>query len=202
MNQRDLIWLRISGVCGVITPLVAFTCILLAIHYSPEFSWTDNALSNLGIQKGLTAPLFNYGLITSGLFALAFAIGLFHSLSKKTLAKIGTFTFVLATLALIAIGIFPENIKPLHYYASVAFFALLPLALLVLVAAFLQMGKMKMGLFTLTIALVAAGPWGVYFAVQYAPNVAIPETISALSASTWAIVLGNNMLKQASQSRS
>jgi hypothetical protein len=36
--------------------------------------------------------------------------------------------------------------------------------------------------------------------MRYVPNVAIPETISALSASTWSIVLGFQMLKQGSRS--
>jgi hypothetical protein len=39
-----------------------------------------------------------------------------------------------------------------------------------------------------------------YFAVRYVENVAIPETISALAASMWAMMVGFKMLKQTSQS--
>jgi hypothetical membrane protein len=176
MNLRNTAWFRIAGLCGVITPLVAFTCILLAIAYSPQFSWTENALSDLGVQEGLTAPLFN-----------------------KLVGKVGSFTFVLATLALIAIGIFPENARPMHYFASVAFFALIPIAMLVLTWAFVQIGGSKVALFTLLTAIVAAVPWVIQFAVPYVCGVAIPETISALSASAWAISLGFMMLKKASR---
>ena len=199
MNLRSRTWFRIAGLCGVITPLVAFTCILLAIAYSPRFSWTENALSDLGVQEGLTAPLFNYGLIISGAMSLVFASGILALLRNKLVGKVGSFTFVLATLALIAIGIFPENARPMHYFASVAFFALIPIAMLILMWAFAQVGKVKTALYTLLVAIVAAVPWVIQFAVHYVSDVAIPETISALSASAWAIALGFMMLKKASK---
>jgi len=76
MNLEAVVWLKISGACGILTPIVAFTCIFLAIASYPEFSWTGNALSDLGVQEGVTAVLFNSGLIFSGILALIFASGL------------------------------------------------------------------------------------------------------------------------------
>lgn len=200
MKSRNAAWLKISGIAGIITPVVAFVCIFLAIASYPQFSWVENALSDLGVKPGLTAPLFNYGLIVSGFLALVFATGLFKFLRQRILGKIGVFIFILGTLALIAIGIFPENISPTHYYVSVAFFVFLPVSMLVLVAAFLLVRKVKMALFTLLVAIVAVAPWILYFSIRFVPGVAIPEAISALSASTWAIVLGHRMVKQASRS--
>lgn len=124
----------------------------------------------------------------------------FKFLRQRILGKIGAFIFILGTLALIAIGIFPENISPTHYYVSVAFFVFLPVSMLVLVAAFLLVRKVKMALFTLLVAIVAVAPWILYFSIRFVPGVAIPEAISALSVSTWAIVLGYRMVKQASRS--
>jgi len=49
MNSKNVAWLKISGVSGIVTPIVAFTFISLAIVYSPQFSWTENALSDLGV---------------------------------------------------------------------------------------------------------------------------------------------------------
>lgn len=193
-------WFKISGVSGTLAPLIAFTLILLAIAYSPQFSWTENALSNLGVQEGITSILFNYGLIIGGILALIFAIGLFIFLREKMLGKIGAFIFVLATLALITIGIFPENVKPTHYYASLAFFLLFLISMFVICATFLLMAKVKMGLFTFLVAIFAAFVWITQWTIQFGPNVAIPETLYALSASTWSIVLGFKMLKEASRS--
>lgn len=199
MGSKNVNWLKISGVCGTIAPIVAFTFILLAILNFPQFSWTGNALSDLGVQEGVTAILFNSGLVIGGILALVFASGLFV-LQKTMLGRIGVFIFVLAALAFMAIGVFSENVEPTHYYVSVTFFVLFPVSMLVIGAAFLLTAKVKMGLFTFLTAITAALVWVLQFAMRYVPNVAIPETISALLASTWIIVLGFKMLKEASHS--
>jgi hypothetical membrane protein len=199
MGSKNVIWLKISGACGILTPIVAFTFILLAILNFPQFSWTENALSDLGVQEGVTATLFNSGLMIGGILLLVFLSGLFV-LQKTMLSRIGVFMSVLAALALVAIGTFPESVEPTHYYVSVAFFLLLPVSMLVIGAAFLLTAKVKMGVFTFLVAIVAALVWVMQWTIGFGSNVAIPETLSALSASTWSIVLGFKMLRGASRS--
>ncbi|MGC9345972.1 MAG: DUF998 domain-containing protein [Candidatus Bathyarchaeales archaeon] len=194
MDLKNSVWLKISGTSGVFTPIIAFTLILLAIASYPEFSWTENALSDLGVQEGVTAILFNTGLIVSGILAILFAAGLFMFLQENLLGRIGAFIFVLDAFALTAVGVFPENVKLTHFYASVAFFTLFPISMLFLGAAFLRKSNMKLGLFTFTAAIVAAIVW----TIPFGKGVAIPETLSALSASTWSIVFGFKMLKESS----
>jgi hypothetical membrane protein len=200
MGSKNVNWLKISGVCGTIAPIVAFTFISLAIALSPQFSWTGNALSDLGVVEGVTAVLFNSGLIIGGILAIIFASGLFIFLRNRVLGRIGAFIFALAALALVAIGIFTENFGRIHYYVSVAFFIFAPISMLIICATFFVMGKVKMGVFTFLTVIIAAFVWVLQFAMRYVPNVAIPETISALSASTLSIVLGFQMLKQGSRS--
>jgi hypothetical membrane protein len=200
MGSKNVNWLKISGVCGTIAPIVAFTFISLAITSYPQFSWTDNALSDLGAVEGVTAVLFNSGLIIGGILAIIFASGLFIFLRNRMLGRIGAFIFTLAALVLVAIGIFTENFGRIHYYVSVAFFTFAPISMLIICATFFVMRKVKMGLFTFLTAIIAALVWVLQFAMRYVPNVAIPETISALLASTWSIVLGFQMLKQGSRS--
>lgn len=200
MGSKNVNWLKISGVCGTIAPIVAFTFILLAILNFPQFSWTGNALSDLGVVEEVTAVLFNSGLIIGGILAIIFASGLFIFLRNRLLGRIGAFIFTLAALALVAIGIFTENFGRIHYYVSVAFFTFAPISMLIICATFFVMGKVKMGVFTFLTAIIVAFVWVLQFAMRYVPNVAIPETISALLASTWTIVLGFKMLKEASHS--
>ena len=185
-----MIWLKMTGISGIIAPLITFTLILLAIAYSPNFSWTENALSDLGVQEGVTAVIFNTGLIIGGVLAILFATGLFTFLQGNLLSSIGTFAFVLDALALTAIGLFPENVKPIHLYASVAFFTLFPISMFFLGTAFLRISKMKLGFFTFIAAIVAAIVW----TIPFSKGVAIPETLSALSVLVWLIVLGFKML--------
>lgn len=200
MNSKNTDWLKASGISGILAPLVAFTFILLAIVYSPQFSWTENALSDLGVVEGVTAVLFNSGLIISGILAILFACGLFVFLGNRTLGRIGAFIFTLAALALVAIGNFTENFGRIHYYVSVTFFTFAPISMLIICATFFVIGKVKLGLFTFLTAITAAFVWVLQFAMRYVPNVAIPETISAFLVSTWAIVLGFKMLREASHS--
>lgn len=196
MNLKSNVWIRTSGVSGVLIPLIAFAFILLAIAYYPQFSWTENALSDLGVQEGATAFLFNTGLIISGILTILFATGLFRFLQENPLGRIGALVFVLDAFALTAMGVFPENVKPIHYYASVIFFTLFPISMLFLGTAFLRTSKRKLAFFTFIAAVVVAIVW----TIPFGKGVAIPETVSALSASTWSIVLGCKMLKGGTKS--
>ncbi len=200
MNGKSAAWFKISAVCGILTPIIAFTFIFLAIASFPEFSWTNNALSDLGVQEGITAVLFNSGLIISGILAFVFAVGLVKFLSEQLLGRIGALVFAIDTLMLVAIGVFSENFGRIHYYVSVMFFALFPISILIIFATLLHRGKVKTGLFTLLIAAIAAVAWIIQFTIKFGSNVAIPETISALSASAWSIVFGFQMFQKASQS--
>jgi hypothetical membrane protein len=196
MSNKTISWLKISGTCGIITPSVAFSCILLAIAYAPHFSWTDNALSDLGVMPNPTSVLFNLGLIVSGILAIVFAFGLLIFFNETVSGRIGGIMFVLDCLALICIGIFPESAKPMHLYASVAFFAIFPLAMFLMTASFVLSSKHRMAVFTFSIAVFAAVVWAAEFLMHYVPGVAIPETLSALAACLWVAVLSFNMLRK------
>jgi hypothetical membrane protein len=193
-NSAKKRWIRTAGILGVLTPIVAFTCIIASTQLASSFSWTDNALSDLGVMPGTTALLFNTGLIVGGALAAIFAIGLYLTFERSILGKIGAIILLLSTLALISIGIFTERFKPTHLYVSVAFFALFPISMLILSTSFFMSNDRKRAMFTLAVALFAAAVWALEFTIKYVPGVAIPETLSALGASCWTIVLGFNMI--------
>jgi hypothetical membrane protein len=201
MSSKKVIWLKISGICGILIPIVAFTGIFLAVASYPQFSWTGNALSDLGVVEGVTAVLLNFSLVIGGILALIFASGFFIFLRDDVLGRIGVFMFVLAALALIAIGIFPENVKPTHFYASEALFIISHISMFFMGTTFLRAGKMKLGLFTFLLAIVSLVAWIIQFSTRFVLGVAIPETISSISISTWIIVLCYTMLKEISHSR-
>jgi hypothetical membrane protein len=194
-EPRNLVYQRIGASSGIVAPIVAFVCILTAIVSYPSFNWTNNALSDLGVVPGITASLFNFGLLASGILAFNFAIfGLFNYLVQSWVGKIGSAVFAAATLALIAISVFNENFSPTHYLVSVAFFTLAPIALFILTFGFLLCHQRSMAVFTVLVGVAAALPWLLFFTFHYVPNVAIPEFLSGLAVSAWAIVLGKKML--------
>jgi hypothetical membrane protein len=193
--------LRISGTCGFLAAVLAFAFILSAVASDPQFSWVNNALSDLGVVSGVTAVLFNSGLIMGGILCFIFATGLFVFLGNRAVGKVGAFVLVLASLALAAIGVFPESVSPVHYFVSVAFFVLLPVSMLFVFGAFWLTGQVRMAVFTFLVAVVAAAPWILLFSVRYVSGVAIPEFVSGLAGAVWAVVLSSKMLSQASRSK-
>lgn len=176
---------RVSGGYGVLAPVFAFGSILLAVASYSEFSWLDNALSDLGIVPGITASIFNSGLAISGVLFLTFTMGLYFFAGENRAGRVGVFILAAACAALVSISIFPENIKPVHYIASVAFFTLLPIALLTIAGSFWLSHKKQMTLFTLLVALIAAIPWVLQLSLRIFSGVAIPEFVSALAGAVW-----------------
>ena len=189
---------KIAGIGGVATPIVSYVCIFSAIASWPQFSWVENALSDLGVQQGITAPLFNVGLVASGFLSLVFAVGLFRLGGKSLLSRVGAVVFVLACVSLIGIGVFNESFSPTHFFVSVAFFVLLPVSLLVFVGGFWFAGRRRAAIFTLVVAFAAAVPWVLQFGIHYVSNVAVPEFVSSVAGTLWMVVLSFKMLKEPS----
>ncbi|MGD6805937.1 MAG: DUF998 domain-containing protein [Candidatus Bathyarchaeia archaeon] len=187
---------RVGAAAGIAAPIVAFTCILSAIASYPLFSWTNNALSDLGVVEGVTSVLFTSGLVTAGVLAVIFAaLGLFNYADSR-LGKAGSIVFAAACMALVLIGIFNENYRPTHYLVSVAFFALAPIGLFILTSWLYRSRQRGTAALTVAIGFIAAIPWILQFTINYVPNVAIPETISALAVGAWAIIMSTKILKK------
>jgi hypothetical membrane protein len=187
---------RVGAAVGFAAPFVAFVFISAAIASNPSFSWTGNALSDLGVVPGLTSVLFTIGLCGGGILSLAFAVlGLYSYAGEKTLGKVGAAFFAAATFSLILIGVFNEHFRPTHYIVSVMFFFFAPLAFFILTGAFYRSHRRKLAAFTIIIGLVAAIPWILQLTIRYVPEVAIQETVSGLTVAVWVIVLSKLMLK-------
>ena len=197
MPSRKVTEQKIGAVAGLLAPVLAFTCILSAIAYYPRFSWTNNALSDLGVVKGVTGPLFNFGLCTSGFLGFISALtGLFTYIGKSFIGKVGSLVFAAAAVVLIAIGVFNESFSGIHYAVSVAFFVLVPISLFIITYALVLAHQTRTAILTVGIGIVAALPWIILFVFRYVPNVAIPETISALAVSAWTVTLSIRILRQ------
>jgi hypothetical membrane protein len=183
-----------SPICGILAPIVAFAGIFGAIFSYPQFSWTDNALSDLGVVPGITSLLFNGGLIVAGALTLIFAANL-RSILPGKLGTIAAFLFALVAIDLAAIGIFTEAFRPTHYYVSVFFFAVFPISLFFAAASLYKNNEGKMAALTLALSLAAIAAWIIQESIGFGKGVAIPETIAALSVGIWAAVMGWKMMK-------
>lgn len=178
--------IQIAGICGIFIPVVIFTCLGFSIGSSPWFTWTQHALSDLGIQQN-TAWVFNNGVILGGILTFIFSFGLLQILSNK----IGAYLLLLSSVALIGIGIFPETIFVVHYITSASFFILLIIALLIIgLTSKKNTFEYKIGICALVFALIALSSIIFLF---YFEGIAIPEAFSCFPAFIWCSMVGIHM---------
>jgi hypothetical membrane protein len=179
---------RVAGLCGMLIPVVIFACLGIALLSSPWFSWTQHALSDLGISQN-TAALFNYGMIIGGILSLIFSLGLIKVLSRKT----GAYILCASSVALIGIGVFPETLFILHFITSASFFVLLTVALLMLGLTIKQNSfERHVGVLALVFACVAIG--SSFFLLKF-EGIAISEALSCFPAFVWCLVVGFKMIR-------
>jgi hypothetical membrane protein len=167
-------------------PVVVFTSLGFSIASSPWFTWTQNALSDFGIQEN-TALLFNYGMIISGLLALVFSIGLM----KILVNKLGAYVLALSSLALVGIGIFPETIFTLHFLTSASFFILLAVGLLIIgVTSGYNIFERNIGLLAMVLVVIALGSTVFLF---HFDGIAVTEALCCFPAFIWCSIVGLKM---------
>lgn len=110
--------LRYSGITGVLT---YWLFVAWSIRENPWFSFTKNALSDLGSPEKASAPwIYNYGLIITSLFVLAFSVCLVLSAENKLQTVGGAYVSV-SSLFSALIGVFHAGTRP-HTFVSTYFF--------------------------------------------------------------------------------
>ena len=177
--------IKLSGICGIMLPIVTISGILLALPRAPWFSWTENAISDLGRPEfGLS--FFNYMLILVGILLLVFSFGLLYSLNGE---RVGPTVFAISSLYFIGVGIFPLP-NPNHLDVSGLFFIAFPLGFLMLG---LKMYKKRsrfiknMGISALIIAVI--GGISQIFLLFY-EGIAIPEVVILFPGFFWCMRYG------------
>ena len=181
MNVRIL---RLCGFFGMLTPVVGFIMVFLAISQAPWFSWTLNALSDLGVD-GFEAVLFNSGLPLTGAVMMMFSAGLFELTKGSTVGRAGSAVHFASAVLLILIGVINETIEPWHYVVSFAFFASLAVML-----AIMGVYHWRTNMKRFTILAWSAAALGVVIWMLPWRGVALPEAISAVCVSVWQVSLG------------
>jgi hypothetical membrane protein len=182
---------KFAGICGILTPFVFLISILIAMIYSPWFEWTSHALSDLGAE-GISAFIFNNGLIFAGILGFIFSIGLIRTLS----VKIGGYLLAISSISLIFVGVFPVTIFDLHFIASAAFFISMTIGILI-IGITIRKNKIdqNMGNIAIYIAFLAfISPITLYFF----DGIAIPEMIICFFIFLWYISYGVKIAIKAS----
>lgn len=176
--------------CGGAAVAVTMVAILVATVVSPAFSWTENALSNLGVTEtaagtGLTVVLFNGGLILGGLLGLGFAVALARA-AISLAGRATALSFGLAVVLMALVGVFPQNTSP-HFPVALGFYLLISVTLWLDGLTALGQGWRQRGMDAVSLGtanLVGWLVWGLTGPPTRA-GLAIPEIWGALLFSAW-----------------
>jgi len=159
----------------LLAAVVFYSAIGISVTLSPWFSWTGNALSDLG-NMGISAvaPIFNGGLLLTGFLLIFYAFFCLMSSAPRT-----AYLLALSGFAMQLVGTFSEAYGSLHTYVSILLFVFL---LITSIAYFFEKGE-RLAL----IVLVAFIPWALYALGMFFEGAAIPELISSLVVIPWLV---------------
>jgi len=174
----------LSAVCGI---FVIVSSILAALVMNPGHDIVTHYLSDLG-NSGLSAAVFNTGLIAGGVLLLPFFAGISRHMGSSVLTKSGAVLGVFSALSLISIGLFPAAyFGDMHFFLAITFFVFAELSMVLLSMHFLVHRESKLqgtaGLLLITFdALLLVGVSGAFV-----------EKLLALVMAPWLLSMALNM---------
>jgi len=212
----------VAGICGVLFFIIFFGQLLLMVALSPGFSWTANWISDLGGTVGadspiplfkrpvadtpMTASIYVAGGIISGIVMLIFAFGLWKSMLTPA-SRIGSLAFIIASIAQICDGIFPEPTGLPHMLETLFLYLFAPMAIFYIAAATIQSNQKSLGylvtiLGVLSLLQLTALMWilEVEFSTYFSAAIyfrATVQAISMLAIGLFTIIFGVKMYKKA-----
>ena len=156
-------------ILGVLSIVVAYLFISLAILMAPWFSFRLNALSDLGNSvRSRVAFIFNFGLACSSFILVVYVFTCLVYFMPKTSILMAVTSF---TLCLIAV--FDEVYGRIHFIVSVAFFTL---SIITLLTYFIELRK-TLGLVGGVLSFLI---WLLYYMFKPPIGVSVPELLSSI----------------------
>lgn len=179
---------------GTVAPIVALGGILIATTVDPTFSWTHDALSDLGIRDE-SAVIFNGTLVVGGGLGLLYAWGVWMAATTRVDRFIAGI-FGSSCLALAGVGLFVIG-HPFHLPAAIAFYVLFTVTMLAdgLVRRRTETGVLVLGLVVVHVAIWVTWMNGLWPGA----GLALPEYAGAVLVPMWVWFLGPEPTLLASQ---
>lgn len=204
IDQRGMF--RIAGWCGILCPIISFTCMLAAAAMSPWYSWTENYISDLGGHPGDTPTwavhgaasiLLNAGMIVSGSLGMLFVLVVRRtSVGAQQPGRSGASLAFIEMLALTCVGIFPESTGGPHGIAAVTFFLIAPFSLFLMGIGLIKTKEEKrFGLLVLLLGVVSFVALPLFALPRPVGGNAIIELMPAVCLAVFSATFGARLLR-------
>ncbi len=175
---------------GIVAAAIALGGVLLATMVSPNFRWTENALSNLGVTgtaagTPTTVLLFNGGLLLGALLGLVFAVAVWRAAESRGKQAVAALLAVTVG-AMGAIAVFPQGTAA-HFPVASAFYLLITVTIWADAVAVRGTDEGQRGAVAAWLGAANLGAWLVWAATGPVrrPGLAIPEIVGALVFALW-----------------
>ncbi|MGC8506547.1 MAG: DUF998 domain-containing protein [Thermoplasmata archaeon] len=174
---------------GLIGPLLTLTLIFIDIAISPWYSWSKNALSDLGVHP--YSYLFNGGVIIGGLSEMIF----FVYVGRDVKYFKGIYAVLaLGGASLALVGVFNENSPDdLHLIFALLYFVLFPISAIIVGArtAGKNHGFSAYSILSgiIALAVILYGIMFIFRVVSPIVGLGVPETIEAVILASWSAVI-------------
>jgi hypothetical membrane protein len=175
-----------SAALGVAAVVVSLVAILAATFAAPWFSWTGNALSDLGTSDAPERLLFNYGLIAAGLLGLWFVPALLATASS--VGRAAVLPYMAAMLGVTGVGLFPAG-TALHFPAAATAYLGFVIAPLLHGIGDLRVGRTRRGAVAVADGFVHLLFWVLWGTTLTGvlPGLAVPEFVGSTLFNAWAV---------------
>ncbi len=182
--QWNILDFKYAWRISIIGFIATYVGIFLSVYLSSSwFSWTENALSDIGVNDA--AIIFNssmfIGGISSGIFAIAYIMR-----QERKLPIVAGYVILLQSIFLFCIGLFVEGTRfygiNLHVLVAMLFFLLIPISMLIVLLDWVRNSAIRkyaivpLVLSFVTPLLIIYRPWH---------GVAIPEILSSGTFAIW-----------------
>lgn len=188
---------RIGGAAALASAAAGFAGLGAALAMSPWFSWSADALSDLGHPRETSSGVFNAGLLASGVLFVVMAAVLVRTLPQGTRAKAAGAMLAAGGASLSLIGIITEAWGTPHFVVSFTYFTFVPMGMVL--TAWASPGRARFGRVTWA-ASVASWAFGISILTAIAfeapfTSQAVPELAASLINGCWAVAVGLELLR-------
>lgn len=117
--------LRISAVCGIVFPVLAFTLIFLLGSLIPGYSHVGDYISEIWRLGSELRPIALMAIAATGFVFFIFSAGLYLQISEDKLSFYNMILLTLFSISLIFLGVFPcyntctNNGFTLHFFFTI-----------------------------------------------------------------------------------
>lgn len=171
---------RLGAYVALSLPVIFIIGLAIVVHANPRFSFTDNALSDMGSLHNPNCWLFN------GLLMIFAVIGMVPSIVAL---KHGLSYFMpLAMVFLFLVGVFPEEL-PYHSPSAILFYVL-ALADIAIIGVKLARRGVSAGYIWSALAVVTFVLMVYFVKAKVFKGLAIPELIGAATILAWFVYIG------------